>query len=264
LGVKDLMDIPKHLLRFPTAEARTRLSERLQLPYDSSMQDWEWEIADPKRIRVFLDLYEAGDLSEDERFSLMEIIIQSAEESADALLESKEWKRALHLLGENIAVHIHSVWYWAVPEAETQEELWRVSPDLRQLLQKHQQQSAQQTAAELIEWYGAGYITRSELADRLIDLASTTEPSVLLESVPAEVMAEVAEKARDCPVDHHQLMFVHGHVPRLDESEAERAARLARVQLSYAQGANRIGSYLSLAQQTAARDRAKRGAEQWR
>lgn len=141
------MDVPEYFRRLPTSEARMSLARRLQLPHDSSMQDWEWEIADPSRIEEFLDAYENWDLTDDERFSLMEIIIECAEESAESLPESKHWKRALQLLEANIVVHIHSVWYWAVPEAETRDEHWRVTRDLRELLQKHESRLAQRAGA---------------------------------------------------------------------------------------------------------------------
>jgi hypothetical protein len=58
--------------RWPTSQARMALSARFKLPYDDSMQDWEWEVADPARLSEFLGAYSCGQLTDDERFSLME------------------------------------------------------------------------------------------------------------------------------------------------------------------------------------------------
>jgi hypothetical protein len=44
------------------------------------MQDWEWEVADSERINEFPSAYESGELSDDERFTLMETILQSFED----------------------------------------------------------------------------------------------------------------------------------------------------------------------------------------
>jgi hypothetical protein len=140
------MSVPEHLWRFPTTAARIRLVQLLRLPYHESMQDWEWEVAEGNRVGEFLHVYESSGLSEDEQFSLMEIIIQSVEDSETAY-SSVEWRRALRHLDERISVHAHSVWYWAVPDEENQEAHWRVTPDLRLLLEKHRHRLAQQIAA---------------------------------------------------------------------------------------------------------------------
>ena len=136
------MSIPEHLCRYPTTEARVRLAQLLGLPYHESMQDWEWEVAAANRVGEFLHAYESNELSEDEQFSLMEIIIQSVEESETAC-SSANWQHTLRILDERILVHAHSVWHWAVPDEENEEAHWRVTPDLRRLLEKHRVRLAQ-------------------------------------------------------------------------------------------------------------------------
>ncbi|MCP5384447.1 MAG: hypothetical protein H6913_07510 [Altererythrobacter sp.] len=44
------------------------------------MQDWEFEVADANRIDEFLSAYQSQELTDDERFTLMEMIIQSFED----------------------------------------------------------------------------------------------------------------------------------------------------------------------------------------
>ena len=125
--------------RFVTTPARERLAALLRLPNDPSMQDWEWVVADPERIEEFLSVYEEALLDDDERFALMEILIQSFEDSARDLAADPAWKRLLALLERNLDVHRYSVWYWysvGVEAAAGGYEAWRVSPFLRPLLER--------------------------------------------------------------------------------------------------------------------------------
>jgi hypothetical protein len=74
------MSVPDHLRRYPTRKAIDSLAARFDLPYTPFMQDWEWEVADSDRIDEFVAGYHSGELNEDERFTLMETIIQSFED----------------------------------------------------------------------------------------------------------------------------------------------------------------------------------------
>lgn len=133
------MSVPEHLWRFPTREAQGRLARRFELPDDPRMQDWEWQVADARRIDEFLSAYEQPELSDDERFSLMEILIQSFDDLASQTRLDVEprWQRVLVLLEERIELHVHTVWYWACVDEEDDGTFWEVSPDLRKLLARH-------------------------------------------------------------------------------------------------------------------------------
>jgi hypothetical protein len=74
------------------------------------MQDWEWVVADPNRIDEYLDAYKHAGLSDDESFTLMEMLIQAFEE-LDAPLETEfQWHDTLLLLEQNIDLHAYSDW----------------------------------------------------------------------------------------------------------------------------------------------------------
>ena len=107
------MSVPEHLWRFPTKDARVALASRLSLPYTAQMQDWEWEVSDPNRIAEFLALYKSGELTEDERFSLIEIIIQSFDDQERDLTDDILWQDTLNIITQNLNTHIHTVWYWS-------------------------------------------------------------------------------------------------------------------------------------------------------
>jgi hypothetical protein len=136
------MEVPSHIVRYPTKEAIERLAARFGFPNGPNMRDWEWEVADHTRIDEFQAAYETGGLSEDEKFTLMETILESFEDmargGADLSLDAR-WARTFAALERNISLHAHSVWYWSCLEAEGPEEMFHVSPFIRQLLAAHQE-----------------------------------------------------------------------------------------------------------------------------
>ena len=131
------MDLPEHLWRFPTNEAIDSLAVRFDLPNLPGMQDWEYQVSDPYRIDEFLNAYESGELTEDECFVLMQIILDSFEHSTASLAENSQWLKVLQILEEQIDLHIHSVWYWSSTDAEKLEYAWKIAPYLRKILHLH-------------------------------------------------------------------------------------------------------------------------------
>ncbi len=130
-------ETPEHLWRHPTRAAIDSLAKRLDLANEPSMQDWEVQVADSARIDEFLCAYESGELSEDERFVLMQIIIESCEILESDLKENPDWHRALALIEQEIDVHISSVWYRSCPGTDVPAEAWRVAPWMREILTRH-------------------------------------------------------------------------------------------------------------------------------
>ena len=98
------------------------------------MQDWEWEVADSDRIDEFISAYESGQLDDDEKFTLMEIIIQSFEEFESSLSIEPRWKKILNIIENNIELHIYSVWYWSDLENDNEDDQWKVNPFIRSIL----------------------------------------------------------------------------------------------------------------------------------
>lgn len=129
------MEVPEHLWRHPTAAALERLAGRFGFIAHPSMQDPEAEWADSGRIDEFLAVYEAGELGEDERFLLMTVVLNSFEFADRALAHWPQWPCTLHLLERDIAIHIHSVLYFAGPGGC--ERNWRIGPDLWAIAARH-------------------------------------------------------------------------------------------------------------------------------
>lgn len=122
--------------RHPTKEAIEKLANTFSLPNHSGMQDWEYEVADPNRILEFFSEYKNGKLTDDEKFTLLEVLLQSFEESEIELNESKTWLELLKLIQLNFRIHKYSIWYWSVYDAEADCEKWRITPFMREIYEK--------------------------------------------------------------------------------------------------------------------------------
>lgn len=131
------MELSEVLWRFPTHKAKNRLAYRFNLPNEPNMQDWEWEVADPQRINEFLAAYISEDLTEEQKFTLMETMLQSFEDLDEPLEKDSRWYKVLTILDQHIALHLSSVYYWSALDTEDVDEQWRVTPFLRVIIEKH-------------------------------------------------------------------------------------------------------------------------------
>ena len=125
------MSVPEHLWRFPTSDARVSLAARFNLQYTDKMQDWEYEVSDLNRISEFLTSYKADELTDDEKFSLMEIIIQSFADLNKELTNDLRWQDTIHVIINNLDTHIYTVWYWS--GFEEQHEYYCVSRHMKEI-----------------------------------------------------------------------------------------------------------------------------------
>lgn len=103
---------------YASLTTRTALAVKLGVIFTRKNQDWEWEIAEPKLIIPALRLYENAN-SDEERWSLMQIIIASFHEAQmiDSTVEINKllplWAEVLSLLREDYAIHWETIRYWA-------------------------------------------------------------------------------------------------------------------------------------------------------
>lgn len=98
--------------RHPPASARKALAERLDLPYGDDMQDWEWEVSHPQLLPELLAAY--NDVSEDEQFLLVEMMVQClAEASEDAGHMVSEWTEVEEIIRTAPRLHAATIQYWS-------------------------------------------------------------------------------------------------------------------------------------------------------
>jgi hypothetical protein len=154
------MGVPEHLWRYPTGAAIDSLAKRFNLRNDPGMQDWEYEVSDPDRVDEFISAYESGELTDDERFTLMETILDSLR-GATNLESDPRLQKVLGFLDENIALHIRTVCYWSIINEDDEDEseidllapkyrdpelCFTITPFVRTVLEKHKHRFASEEA----------------------------------------------------------------------------------------------------------------------
>ncbi|KYH06704.1 hypothetical protein A1704_23105 [Chryseobacterium cucumeris] len=123
-------------LRFVTRKSIDDLTKNLNLQYTlSDYQDWEFIVGKPEDIEEYINYY-TTEADEDNKFALMEIIIQATEDQTMENDFLKYLKIVLKLLKENFRLHEYSVFYWSCFENENIEDCWKVSPYIRELWQE--------------------------------------------------------------------------------------------------------------------------------
>ena len=128
------MEQPKP--RFVTQKAIEELTRDLNLEYDlEDSQDWEFIVGKSEDIEKYIEHYNS-EIDDDNKFALMEIIIQATEEQEvenDFVNYSEIIQK---LLTENFQLHEHSIFYWSCFDNNNLEDCWRVTPNMRSLWKK--------------------------------------------------------------------------------------------------------------------------------
>lgn len=99
----------------PNQSVRKSIATKLNLEFLESAQDWEYEDSDTSRIQEFIDEYDKAETSDTEKGSLMEIILDSAN---DMLLskEQREFGKIISWINNRLEgnkdIHQATIYYW--------------------------------------------------------------------------------------------------------------------------------------------------------
>ncbi len=132
--------------RFPTGAARQSLATRLNLRNDAYSQDWEYEIASLGNFDKWYAFYNNESLTDDEKFSLMMMIVQCVEDIAGVNATSSdiermpEWQMVKGLLLSNPELHATTIWYWSLFGCDGADETFCISRPMRDVWVKVQSQ----------------------------------------------------------------------------------------------------------------------------
>ena len=121
-------------MRHPTRAAIDKFNLMFGLIEDPQMQDWEIECADPIRVEEFLDVYDSESLSDDEKFTLMALILGSFEEYHG--LEQPDvrvWTRIKSYLIEHQSIHATHIRYYQCAESTDEEEFFPITKLMRKI-----------------------------------------------------------------------------------------------------------------------------------
>lgn len=121
--------------RYPTEKAITSLIKKLNLPKaDKYSQDWEYEVVDSKRIDEFITYYQNNLRTEDEKFTLMLIIIESCNDTlCENNLKKKTWKKVKRSLIKDYFLHNQTIDYWCCEEEKDIENCFNITPLIREI-----------------------------------------------------------------------------------------------------------------------------------
>ncbi len=134
--------VPDKFVRYSSVDTWKSLASRLGYFVSPHSQDWEWEVAVPEDFDVYLELYKSESLTSDERFSLMEMMIQAVDDLARLSKERRNvekisrWNAVAKLLEENAELHAMSIAYWTCLEAadpDDPEQQFYVSVPMRKI-----------------------------------------------------------------------------------------------------------------------------------
>ena len=104
----------KPKLRCPTKKSIEKLSVILSVPNTPQMQDWEWEIADSKKLNDYISIYNKDHMTNDDRFTIMETILQAVEcRIIDNGVPPRSWIKIKKILEKNKELHKDSIYYWS-------------------------------------------------------------------------------------------------------------------------------------------------------
>ena len=120
------------IFRCGTREAIDKLAEKLNLPNNLTMQDWSYTAGNPNDIEKYIYHYDET-TDEDEKFVLMELIIQATEDQEKQKLFTKYWNRVKFILEKDFNIHEYTIHYWSCFDNEDEEDCWKITPLMRQL-----------------------------------------------------------------------------------------------------------------------------------
>ncbi|MCC9641630.1 hypothetical protein LOC71_05040 [Rhodopirellula sp. JC740] len=118
--------------RYPTAAAIERLDAVFGFSPDTYSQDWHLELADGARLAEFVSTYANLAMDDDERFTLMTLIVASAHDALDFHdMGEAQWRPIHDLLVTDFSLHASTIYYWCCVDATCMDECFTLSSLMR-------------------------------------------------------------------------------------------------------------------------------------
>ena len=120
-----------------TREAIEKLSRELKLlEPDEFSQDWQYEVADLNRLEEFVMFYFDEKLNNNEKFTLMNLILESANDCVQSeSLNCKTWEQIAKILTYDIDINEQILEYWACGDDKI-EDCFYITPLIRKIKEK--------------------------------------------------------------------------------------------------------------------------------
>ena len=119
--------------RFGSTEAIEKIALDLNLKINKDdIQDWSYIVANPIDFSKYLSLYDKI-LNDDEKFVLMEILIQSVEDQNTKSDFNNCWIDLKERITSDFSIHKYTIYYWCVFDNENLEDCWKITSNMREL-----------------------------------------------------------------------------------------------------------------------------------
>jgi hypothetical protein len=107
-------------VRYPSGASEQKLSKRFGLYWDNDTQDWELIVSDSGRIIDFIKVYQNELDNDDDKFTLMGLIIASFDDIAPKFdkANSELWEICKTILEKECYLHYSTITYWCLLENE--------------------------------------------------------------------------------------------------------------------------------------------------
>ena len=124
-------------VRHPSGVSEQKLSKRFGLHWDNDTHDWELIVSDSGRIKDFLKVYQNELNNDDDKFTLMGLIVSSFDDAGPDYDEEtfKYWDICKIILENECYLHYSIIEYWSFLESEL-DEAFPISPLIRKVWEK--------------------------------------------------------------------------------------------------------------------------------
>ena len=121
-------------MRHPTKAAVEKFTELLGLRVEPHLQDWEIECADPSRVEEFIAAYHDHASDDDERFTLMALILGSYEEYHSlSPPDPGAWEKIKTILVADRKIHDDHISYYQCLDVPGQQGMFPITNLMREL-----------------------------------------------------------------------------------------------------------------------------------
>lgn len=89
---------------------------------DKNTQDWEYEVADSKKLDEFLAYLTKNELNSNERQTLMQVILESYNDYVTEFGYNNDYSKKIKMIiQKDICIYKDIIWYWSCGEEELED-----------------------------------------------------------------------------------------------------------------------------------------------
>ncbi|PKV48089.1 hypothetical protein ATE84_0075 [Aquimarina sp. MAR_2010_214] len=129
------MNTKEQYIRYPSGFSEEKLAKRFGLYWDNTMQDWELVVSDFGRIKDFIKVYQTELNNDDDKFTLMGLIVSSFDDHiSDFDKETEEnWNICKTILEKECYLHYSIIKYWSLPDEKDINNVFSITPYIREV-----------------------------------------------------------------------------------------------------------------------------------